>query len=462
MNGSTAKTAEIYSYKEIPFRFHGRDFRFALSQGLFSSGGVDRGTALLLRVLSQIWDEDRAAGRPLPRRILDCGCGAGVIGICAAALALPFMPELRVRAQDRDELARIFTCRNALTNGIPPAVLEAHTEALLSGPPDSSWDLILSNIPAKAGAPVLEDFILRSPGLLAEGGKVLLAAVHTLGDFFRSRISLAGGEIFREKAGSGHIVFGYSRRKHEGAEGPRRAEPVQTGEGFLESNPFYLRRRLDYELEGLSLGLETLHGAPGFDRPGGTVETAAKLARRLGLAARIAPGTAALFHEPGQGWFPAWFRAALKEQGGGKICGGPVPRWVLSGRNILALEAARRNVRAAVPAGTDPAAPELFIVPAVDLSLQRDKLREAPGRPGAGESAGGFGFIAAFPEPVPLVDRNAACWEAFAALLEPGGIVLASLPSPEAERLDRKKPSPFTRLGELRRNGFRALAYQRR
>jgi hypothetical protein len=420
---------------------------------LFSSAGVDRGTRLLLKVLSQIWDADRAAGESLPRRILDCGCGVGVIGVCAAALALPSAPDIRVRAQDRDELARVFTGYNALANGIPPGIVEAHTEALLAGPRDSSWDLILSNIPAKAGRPVLEDFVLRSLGLLDRGGKALLVAVHTLGDFFRSRISQAGGEIFREEAGPGHIVFGYSRG---GAKG---AKPVQGGTDFLESNPFYLRQRLDGEFEGMNLGMDTIHGAPGFDRPGGAAEAAAKLVRRLDLAARMAPGRPALFHEPGQGWFPAWFRVLREAAGDGGNCDRPPP-WVLSGRNILALEAARRNVRAAGKGGAGTA-PEPLVVPAVDLSLLRDKLREAAGIPGAGEAAGAFGFIAAFPEPVPRVDGISPCWEGFAALLGSGGIALAGLSSPEAERFDRKKPSVFTRLGDLRRNGFRALAYQK-
>jgi hypothetical protein len=406
----------------------------------------------LLKVLSQIWDSDRAAGKPLPRQILDCGCGCGVIGVCAAALALPSAPELRVRAQDRDELARVFTGYNARINGIAPQVLEAHTEALLTGPGESSWDLILSNIPAKAGEPVLEDFVPRSLGLLEREGKVLLVAVHTLGDFFRSRINRAGGEIFREEAGPGHIVFVYSRGESKAA------KPIQGGDGFLESNPFYLRRRLDYEFEGITLGMDTIHGAPGFDRPGGAVEAAAKLVRRLGLTARIVPGCPVLFHEPGQGWFPAWFRALGEMEGSGENCGAPVSPWVLSGRNILALEAARRNVRAAGKGGAG-AAP--LVVPAVDLSFYRDKLREAPGLPGAGESAGAFGFIAAFPEPVPRFDGSASCWEGFAALLKPGGVALAGLSSLEAERLDRKKPPRFTRLGDLRRNGFRALAYQK-
>jgi 16S rRNA G1207 methylase RsmC len=100
---------KAYSNREVPFRFRGIDFRFALSLGLFSSADIDRGSRLLLKVLSRLLDESPSGGLP-PRRVLDAGCGIGVIGICAArALMAAGSPPLAVRAQDRDELARIFS-----------------------------------------------------------------------------------------------------------------------------------------------------------------------------------------------------------------------------------------------------------------------------------------------------------------------------------------------------------------
>ncbi|MDR1618430.1 MAG: methyltransferase, partial [Treponema sp.] len=198
-------------------------FIFALSHGLFSSAGVDRGTALLLKVLSRAWDEDQAAGRPPPRHILDAGCGAGIIGVCAArALAERRggpAPVFHVRAQDRDELAALFTAHNARRNGISPETLSVHTEPLLAGPPGTRWDLILSNIPAKAGRPVLEDFVPRSLGLLGPGGRVLLVAVNTLAAFFHALIAGAGGLLLREAAGSSHTVFVYGNAPVNGAAG---------------------------------------------------------------------------------------------------------------------------------------------------------------------------------------------------------------------------------------------------
>jgi SAM-dependent methyltransferase len=432
-----------YITKEVPFKFRGIDFTFALSQGLFSSAGVDRGSGFLLRILSKCWDEDIARGHALPRSVLDAGCGTGVLGICAAAYLKRTAGELCVRAQDRDELARKFTEYNAEKNGVPPSVLEAHTEALLSGP--GGWDLILTNIPAKAGPPVLEDFVRRSLTRLGEGGRVLMVAVNTLADFFRSRIRGFGGEIFREETGGEHTVFGYR------GQGARE-------EGTFPENPAYIRSRGDYELEGISCHIDAVYGAPGFNAPGGAVSTAAKLFRRHG-GKWLEPETPVLIHEPGQGFFPVWLAEFLKQF--------PEffpPSLVLSGRNILGLEAARRNTAAALrgnPAGaaasTSGRAADtglLRVIPAADPFTDHEKLAAAE------ISEPGYGFIAAFPEPVPEADLRSVYWEGFARLLREKGCVLIALPSSEAERFDRKKPGGFIRLGDIKRDGFRAMIYR--
>ena len=467
-----------YISKEVPFSFRGRDFRFALSQGLFSSSDIDAGTRLLLRVFSRVLDADAAAGKGSPRYVLDSGCGVGVIGICAAA-AIMAAPATRresqaggvwVRSQDRDELARLLTMYNAEKNGVPPSALEAHTEPLLAGEQDARWDLILSNIPAKAGGPVLRDFVRRSAGLLRPGGRVIMVAVHTLADFFREEIRAAGLDLLREEksgwkpdarrgaaplpakapAGGKPAGDGGYRVFVFGGNGAAEAA-VRTGPGFLARYPFYVRRSAGYQIEAIPLRLETVYGAPGFDAPGGAVQAAAKLMRRIGLE-RLRSGAApALIYEPGQGFFPQWLLAFARHGAGLKI-----PALVLSGRNALALEAARHNT--AAPASAAGAA--LAVISAADLALGAESLLAASGQP--------YRFIAAFPErPAQSAVRNgtdrlASLWEALALLLAEGGVCLAGFSSTEAERFDRKKPAPFMRLGDLKRNGFRALAYERR
>ncbi|MDR2478335.1 MAG: methyltransferase [Treponema sp.] len=438
-----------YISKEVSFKFRGIDFSFALSQGLFSSADIDRGTRFLLKVFSQLLDEDIAARRPLPGQILDSGCGIGVIGICAAAAAGALGPPPRVYAQDRDELARLVTLHNAQKNRIPASTLEAHTGPLLSGPEGVQWDLILTNIPAKAGQPVLEDFITRSAGLLKPGGRVVMVAVHTLAGFFRRRIMDCGLDLIREEASTEHSILVY-RGGHTGT-------PLKPGSGFMERYPFYVRASAGCLIEKIPVHLETVHGASGFDNPGSGTLTAAKLVLRLGPEAITAADSAGgsspvLVYETGQGFFTCWlleylFRAKRL----------PV-HIVISGRNIVALEAARHNAARSLAAAGETAA-SLNIVPAADLRLGMEQLTSAA-------QQRQYGCIAVFPELVPQSllsresDQLASLWAALSCLLQPQGVCTVCLESSDGERFNRKKPPGFTRLGDIRRKGFRAMAFR--
>ncbi len=419
---------------------------------MFSSAEVDPGTRFLLKVFSQILDEDIQAGNPLPCRVLDAGCGTGVIGVCAASAIRVAGGDVCVRAQDRDELARLFTAFNARKNGIPVAALEAFAEPLLAagqeiagggGGGDSGWDLILTNIPAKTGRAVLDDFVSRSAGLLNRRGRVMMVAVRTLADFFRERI--AGCALLeREEADAEHHVFVY-RKKNLCDDSPvAPASPVKTGGDFIADYPFYRRDSVDCGIEEIPLRIETVHGAPDFDSPDGTALAAAKLTRRLGagkLRAALDGEAAILVHEPGQGFFPCFLREFLRRE-----CGFTrLPPMVLSGRNILALEASRINYG------------EAALVPAADLRLGGDALLMAAGRR--------FSLAVVFPELLPQSSlpkeacQFAALWDAAAPLMTAGGIFIAGFSSTDAERFDRKKPPAFTRMGDIKRKGFRALAY---
>jgi hypothetical protein len=433
--------AGCYGCRELSFKFRGREYGFTLSHGLFSSADIDRGSRLLLKVLSRLWDQDIREGRPLPRAVLDAGSGVGVIGICAAgALGDLAVRDLCLRAQDRDELARCFTEENARRNRIPPSVLEAYTEPLLAGPPEARWDLILSNIPAKAGAPVLRDFVGRGASLLTGDGRLLLVAVKPLAEAFRSWIAQARCPLLLAEEGPGHTVFACGPpAESAGAPGSHGCGPIAAEADLLAEYPAYVRGRGDYTLEGISYSLEAGQGAADFDSPSIAVKTAAALASRLRLPERLrspAGPPPLLVHEPDQGHFPVWLASLLRALN-------EDASWVFSGRNILALGAARHNFL--VHGGKGPPR----IVPVVDLG-------EA-----SLAAAGPFGLIAAFPELVPGVGRAAASWAAARRLLLPGGILLVSLPALQAADFDRVKPPGFTRLRDLKRRGHRALAYIR-
>jgi SAM-dependent methyltransferase len=420
---------------------------------LFSSADIDSGTRLLLKVFSRALDGYAAAGKPLPCRVLDAGCGAGTIGICAAKAIGEMGGGAFVRAQDRDELARQITSHNAAKNGISESALEAFTEPLLAGTDTGRWDLILSNIPAKAGASILKDFARRSTGLLNPQGRGIMVVVHTLADFFRQEIAAAGACLEQEEAGTEHVVFVYGKKpKTDNAAGGDCGDPLQhplkIGPDFVANYPFYHRNTVDCEIEDIPLHLETIHGAAGFDQPGGAVQAAAKLICRLGLEKLRLSDSPLLIHESGQGFFPCFLLEFIKRECSLPHLSRQVSQLVLSGRNILALEAARHNYG------------EAGLIPTVDLRLGANSLREAT------HHSGRYSFIAAFPELLPQsslpkgADQLASLWEALPPLLTVGSTFIAAFGSTDAERFDRKKPSGFTRLGDIKRKGFRALAYR--
>ncbi|MCL2558211.1 MAG: hypothetical protein FWE09_07005, partial [Treponema sp.] len=194
------------------------------------------------------------------------------------------------------------------------------------------------------------------------------------------------------------------------------------------------------EIEGIPLRIATAHGAPGFDSPGAEAIVAAKMAARLGPE-KFPPGRVVL-HEAGQGFFQCWLVDVLR----GRIGRADFPV-VLSGRNALALEAARHNLWEAGRA--------VDVIPAADLEPLRALF------------PGDCAVVAAFPGLVPQSslpkgsDQMASFWDDARELLSPGGILLVAFGSSEAELFDRRKPAGFARLGTLRRDGRRALAYRR-
>jgi 16S rRNA (guanine1207-N2)-methyltransferase len=122
--------------------------------GIFAAGRLDEGTALLIGVLP-----------PLGRRarVLDYGCGSGVIG--AAALALE--PTITLDMLDTDTVALEAVRENA-----PPAKRVLGTRVADAG--KVLYQVILSNPPLHEGVAedhgLLEQLIADAPLSLVAGG----------------------------------------------------------------------------------------------------------------------------------------------------------------------------------------------------------------------------------------------------------------------------------------------------
>src|SRR5688572_15838237 len=114
----------------IHARVRGFDLRLMTQPGVFSDDAVDPGTELLIEAM-----------RVSPTvKVLDLGCGYGVIGIVAAKLAA----RGHVTLVDSDIRATRLTQRNLELNGITNAdvVLGDGVHDL---PPKAKYDVVVSN-----------------------------------------------------------------------------------------------------------------------------------------------------------------------------------------------------------------------------------------------------------------------------------------------------------------------------
>jgi 16S rRNA G1207 methylase RsmC len=115
-------------------RLRGMDLEFVTSSGTFSVRKIDRGTRLLVE--SMILPDEG--------RVLDMGCGYGVVGVVAKRLA----PALEVWMADINERATSLARLNLERNGVEGMVVQGDLYVPLEG---MRFSAVLSNPPFSAG-----------------------------------------------------------------------------------------------------------------------------------------------------------------------------------------------------------------------------------------------------------------------------------------------------------------------
>jgi 16S rRNA (guanine1207-N2)-methyltransferase len=151
------------TWYEFEAQARGHTFQLRSLPGVFAYDRVDAGTALLLEVLAI----------PAGARVLDVGCGYGIIGLVAARLGAA-----QVELVDANLLAVAAAQENITRNRI------AQARAFASdGVPEGAvrrYDLVVSNPPFHVGKSVDGDiarmFIERARQALVPGGQLILVA----------------------------------------------------------------------------------------------------------------------------------------------------------------------------------------------------------------------------------------------------------------------------------------------
>jgi SAM-dependent methyltransferase len=311
-----AMSASLPIKKTVSFQWRGRRLSFDVAQALFSSHQVDRGSRLLLDSL----DPDAF---PAEGVAADFGCGYGVLGISWQAT----LPDWSMDYIDRDELAvavaRHYAARQPGAGRGPARFVCDITVT----PPEGGYNLVLWNVPGKAGRPVIAELLDVALDALAPGGVLAAVVVHPLADLFTDDLARDDVETTHRDRGKEHTVVHLRRT---GGEAVRRDPFV---EGAFD------RATEVFEAAGLEWMLTPVVGLPEYDSLDRATELAIReLAEIGGDVARwlaVEPGVGHLAVAP----FLLW----------------PAARGVLTGRDALALRSSHRAVGEVLSIVPEPA-----------------------------------------------------------------------------------------------------------
>lgn len=172
------------SVNEVVGTIKGIDLRFLTHPDLFSPRSLDPGTLAMLS-LTQFDPADK---------VLDLGCGYGVVGVLAAKLIGPE----RVVMLDSDPLAVEFARLNAERNGVAGVkVLGSNGFESLD---ETGFTLMLSNPPYHADFAVPKHFIEKGFNRLLIGGQLVMVVKRS--KWYENKLrAIFGGVRVREVDG---------------------------------------------------------------------------------------------------------------------------------------------------------------------------------------------------------------------------------------------------------------------
>ncbi len=258
--------------KCVDYKFNGAKLKFDLSYALFSSFDIDKGSHFLLKTVAR---QDVIKNG---FSVFDLGCGVGTLGVSVAGS----FSDIKLSVMDRDALAVDFTVSNAKKNGL--RVFEAFYGLAFDGVL-GHYDVVLANIPAKAGESVICSMIKNCGMALGVNGLCCIVVVRTLASFVSSVLMELGCRVVYVEKNIDYTVFHYNMGN---------LDRLASAEFRLSD---YFRVISNFNVRDYSYTLQTVYNLPNFD----------SVSYDIGLAASVIPDddfSKAVFVNPNQGHLP--------------------------------------------------------------------------------------------------------------------------------------------------------------
>ena len=153
----------LLKLKRIKQKIKGKDFELYTASGVFSKEKIDKGTLVLAENMTI----------PKNSKVLDIGCGIGILGIVAAKLF-----NSTVVMSDINKRAVMLAKMNVRLNNVK---IEIYQGNLYEPIKQHDFDVILSNPPQTAGKEICFKLIEQSKNYLKNKGSLQLVARHNRG-----------------------------------------------------------------------------------------------------------------------------------------------------------------------------------------------------------------------------------------------------------------------------------------
>ena len=160
----TADPEVRFTREPVETTVWGHRLSLSSGSGVFARGRLDIGTSVLFRETEP----------PRAGRVLDLGCGYGVIGLAVAVAS----PATTVTGVDVNERAVLLSNENAARLGVADRFAARTPEQV---PDDATYDEIWSNPPIRIGKQALHELLLAWLPRLAPDGRAVMVVGKNLG-----------------------------------------------------------------------------------------------------------------------------------------------------------------------------------------------------------------------------------------------------------------------------------------